>query len=77
MISANKRLLKATLTEGVLHIQYRLIELYSNNLNTLATQFSIIAAFTMEALIFEGYPEEIPKGKIVLLQVLTSFTNIN
>ena len=54
MIAANKRLLQATLTEGVLNIQSNLIELYSTNLNSLATQAALIAGFAFAALVNEG-----------------------
>jgi hypothetical protein len=40
MIAANKRLLKANLTQGVLGIQTNLITLYTNNLSAVATQVS-------------------------------------
>ena len=50
MIAANKRLLKATLTEGVLSIQTNLIQLYSNNLSAIGTQAALIAGFAFTAV---------------------------
>lgn len=52
MIAADKNKLKATLTQGVLQIQGLLIQLYGNNLTTLAAQAALIAAFS-----FTGYTE--------------------
>ena len=46
MIAANKRLLKATLTEGVLQIQSNLISLYTDNLSAMGVQASLIAGYT-------------------------------
>jgi hypothetical protein len=62
MIAANKRLLKESLTEGVLTLQSHLIELYSNNLNVLATQFAIISSITLSVIVQSGYPEPIPEN---------------
>ena len=55
MIAANKRLLKATLTEGVLSIQQNLITLYSSNLTSLATESAFLAGVAFTAL-QEGFP---------------------
>ena len=49
MINANKRLLKATLTQGVLQIQTNLIQLYSDNLSAIGTQAALIAGFAFSA----------------------------
>ncbi len=57
MIAANKRLLKATLTEGVLEIQSNLIELYSSNLSAVGTQAALIAGFA-----FTSLAEDSPKS---------------
>ena len=46
MIAANKRLLKATLTEGVLQIQSNLIALYTDNLSAMGVQASLIAGYS-------------------------------
>jgi len=54
MIAANKRLLKATLTEGVLNIQSNLIDLYATNLQTLGTQAALIASFAFAFVVSEG-----------------------
>lgn len=51
MIAANKNLLKANLTQGVLGIQTNLIDLYTNNLSTLATQAALIAGFAFTSVI--------------------------
>jgi len=50
MIAANKRLLKATLTEGVLSIQQNLIDLYTNNLSAMGTQAALIGGFAFAAV---------------------------
>lgn len=50
MIAANKRLLKATLTEGVLQIQSNLIALYTDNLSAMGVQASLIAGFAFSAV---------------------------
>ena len=49
MIAANKRLLKATLTEGVLSIQARLISLYSGNLAMMGTEAAVVSVFAFGA----------------------------
>ena len=50
MIAANKRLLKATLTEGVLSIQSNLISLYSSNLAAMGVQSALIGGFAFAAV---------------------------
>jgi hypothetical protein len=50
MIAANKRFLKANLTQGVLGIQTNLIQLYSNNLSAVATQAALIGGFSFTAV---------------------------
>eukprot|EP00981_Chlorochromonas_danica_P012933 scaffold5577_cov184-Ochromonas_danica.AAC.2 len=50
MIAANKRYLKANLTQGVLGIQTNLINLYSNNLSAIATQAALVAGFAFTAV---------------------------
>jgi hypothetical protein len=50
MIEANKRFLKANLTQGVLGIQTNLINLYSNNLSAVATQAALIGGFSFTAV---------------------------
>eukprot|EP01038_Epipyxis_sp_PR26KG_P004345 gene4345-6149_t len=50
MIAANKRYLKANLTQGVLGIQTNLINLYANNLSAIATQAALIAGFSFTAV---------------------------
>eukprot|EP01040_Poterioochromonas_malhamensis_P013816 gene13815-15234_t len=51
MIAANKRYLKANLTQGVLNIQTNLVQLYSNNLTILATQAALIGGFSFTAVL--------------------------
>lgn len=53
MIAANKRFLKANLTQGVLGIQTNLINLYSSNLSAIATQAALIAGFSFAAVATE------------------------
>ena len=57
MIAANKRLLKATLTEGVLSIQSNLISLYTDNLAAMGVQAALIGGFAFAACQsdYEGY----------------------
>ena len=50
MIAANKRLLKATLTEGVLSIQSNLIQLYTDNLTAMGVQSALIGGFAFAAV---------------------------
>uniref|UniRef100_A0A7S3H602 PH domain-containing protein n=1 Tax=Spumella elongata TaxID=89044 RepID=A0A7S3H602_9STRA len=54
MIAANKRFLKANLTQGVLGIQTNLINLYSNNLSAIATQAALIGGFSFTAVIMQA-----------------------
>lgn len=49
MIAAQKRMLKANLTEGMLGIQANLVHLYSSNLSAVATQAALIAGFAFTA----------------------------
>ena len=50
MIAANKRLIKANLTQGVTGIQNNLINLYASNLSAVATQAALIAGFAFTAV---------------------------
>eukprot|EP01035_Chromulina_nebulosa_P020426 gene20426-26506_t len=50
MIEANKNLIKSTLTQSVLGIHSKLIQLYQFNLSTIATQAALIAGFSSSAL---------------------------
>lgn len=50
MIAANKRLLKATLTQGVLGIQITLIELYTANIESVGIEASLVANFAFSAV---------------------------
>mmetsp|Transcript_24793 Transcript_24793/g.36570 ORF Transcript_24793/g.36570 Transcript_24793/m.36570 type:complete len:439 (+) Transcript_24793:80-1396(+) len=61
MIVADKRVLKANLEKGSIAIQYKLIYLYSQNLNALATISELIAGLAMVALMETEYSTgEIP-----------------
>ena len=55
MIVADKRVLKANLEKGSIAIQYKLIYLYSRNLNALATISELIAGLAMVALMETEY----------------------
>ena len=52
MIAADKNRLQASLTSGALAIQNRLIQLYTNNLSSIAAQAALIGGFA-----FTGYIE--------------------
>lgn len=54
MIAANKRLLKATLTQGVLGIQISLVQLYTKNLAAVGTMAALISGFAFAVLAAEG-----------------------
>jgi hypothetical protein len=50
MIEANKKLIKANLTQGVVGIQSNLVGLYQTNLSAMATQAALIAGFAFTAV---------------------------
>jgi hypothetical protein len=50
MLEADKNLLSATLTVGILEIQQNLVQLYLNNLNAVATQTALFCAFSFTGL---------------------------
>ncbi len=52
MIAADKNLLQATLTQGVLSIQFQLVNLYTNNLTAIGTVCALVAGFA-----YTGYGE--------------------
>ena len=52
MIAADKNLLQATLTQGVLSIQFQLVDLYTNNLTAIGTVCALVAGFA-----YTGYGE--------------------
>jgi hypothetical protein len=56
MIHADKNYLKATLNVGILQIQSRLIDLYVDNLRSLGTIASLIAALAMKGVIEMEFP---------------------
>eukprot|EP01038_Epipyxis_sp_PR26KG_P007670 gene7670-10438_t len=73
MIAANKRLLKANLTQGVLGIQTNLITLYTNNLSAVATQAALISGFAFQAL-YNKYDVQSTKDLILSYFFITCFT---
>mmetsp|Transcript_24624 Transcript_24624/g.26946 ORF Transcript_24624/g.26946 Transcript_24624/m.26946 type:complete len:405 (-) Transcript_24624:255-1469(-) len=56
MIAANKRFLKANLTQGVLGIQTNLVQLYTSNLTAMATQAALIGGFSFTAVLVASDP---------------------
>lgn len=50
MIEANKKLIKANLTQGVTGVQYNLINLYQSNLIAISTQATLIGGFAFTAV---------------------------
>jgi len=50
MLVGDKNLLKATLAKGVLEIQLALIQLYTDNLNSIGTQANLLAGFALTGL---------------------------
>jgi hypothetical protein len=50
MIAANKRLIKANLSQGVVGIQGNLIALYQANLNAVSVTSALIAGFAFQAV---------------------------
>lgn len=66
MIAANKRLLKATLTQGVLGIQITLIQLYTQNLTAVATQAALLAGFAFAAISSPLDWKEITEAQYIL-----------
>ena len=50
MIEANKKLIKANLTQGVAGVQYNVVNLYQANLSAIATQAALIAGFAFTAV---------------------------
>lgn len=50
MIAANKRLIKANLSQGVVGIQSNLIGLYQSNLNAVGVSAALIAGFSFSAV---------------------------
>lgn len=50
MIAANKRLIKANLSQGVVGIQGNLISLYQSNLNAVSVTAALIAGLAFQAV---------------------------
>jgi hypothetical protein len=64
MIAADKNLLRATLTRGMLALQLKLIDLYVNNLNALSISGVLISGFAYTVNVYSFYccfhPSSIP-----------------
>lgn len=60
MIVADKNLLRATLTRGMITLQQKLIDLYINNLNSLSISGALVAgfAYTVQMKYTLGYSSE-------------------
>src|SRR5690606_10353195 len=68
MIEADKNLLRATLTLGMLSLQRKLIELYCNNLNSISISGSMVAGFA-----FTGISEVLPMMTKTSFSLFISF----
>lgn len=55
MIAADKNLLQASLTQGVLQIQTSLIDLYTKNLNSIGTLAALVAGFAYTGIAEADY----------------------
>lgn len=53
----DKNLLKANLAKGVLEIQLALIQLYTDNLNSIGTQAALLASFAFTGITSTPYPQ--------------------
>jgi hypothetical protein len=73
MIAADKNLLKATLTQGVLSIQSQLIDLYTANLNNIGTLGALIAGFAYTGIAEAYYP---PGNLASIVEYFYYFFNI-
>lgn len=56
MIAADRNMLKASLTRGILEIQLNLVNLYTSNLNAIATQAALVAGFAFTGIAETTYP---------------------
>ena len=56
MIAADRNMLKASLTRGILEIQLNLVNLYTSNLNAIATQAALVAGFSFTGIAETTYP---------------------
>ena len=50
MIAADRNMLKASLTRGILEIQLNLVNLYTSNLNAIATQVALVVGFSFTGI---------------------------
>jgi hypothetical protein len=62
MIVGDRNMMKAALTRGVLQIQLNLIELYTSNLNSIATQAALISSFEFTGIAETVYPSNQTSG---------------
>lgn len=62
MIVGDRNMMKASLTRGVLQIQLNLIELYTSNLNSIATQAALISGFEFTGIAETVYPDNQTSG---------------
>ena len=65
MIAADKNRLKASLTQGTLVIQNKLVELYTSNMNAIAVQGALFASCA-----FTGYIE-VRKDMYMIMRKIT------
>ena len=65
MIAADKNLLQATLTQGVLQIQTSLIDLYTKNLNSIGTLAALVAGFAYTGVAEADYSDTYPGDVLV------------
>ena len=70
MLEANKRYIKANLTNGVLHIQSHLVELYQSNLSNIGTQAALLCGFAFGAITLDFNAIALGEGRV-------SIENIN
>lgn len=74
MIEANKKLIKATLNQGVVENQDRLISLYQTNLQAMATQAALISGFAFTAVASVAYPAIVTANDDTSLYTATYFS---
>jgi hypothetical protein len=72
MIVGDRNMMKAALTRGVLQIQLNLIELYTSNLNSIATQAALISSFEFTGIAETVYPTN-QTSNVPLQNVLAYF----
>ena len=62
MIAADKNNLQATLTQGVLNLQFKLVQLYTTNLTALGTVSALIASFVYSGMACGVFPNNNPSN---------------